>query len=182
MKTKALAVVLSLFMTAAAITGCGKKPAIPTPSTSGTKTGTLDGVTTASIVNNGDAFQKAISKDGTWIISILNDLTISKDLVLDGDFKNSKGVVQRKIALYAQDANKKITARYTLTAPKITIKSPMASLQHGTFKGDVYVVANDFQLIDNKVEGNIYFSNEAVKSSFKMDSTSSVSGVKQIKK
>jgi hypothetical protein len=169
---------LALVISSAVFAGCGKKP--PIPSTN--QPSKVDLVTTASIVDNGDAFQKAISKNGTWIIAILKDLTIDKDLVLDGEFKNSKGELQRKIALYAQDANKNITSRFTLTAPKLTIRSPKASIQHGTFKGDVYVEANDFQLVDNKVDGNVYFLNEAAKASFKMDSTSSVTGVQQIKK
>lgn len=185
MKTKAVAVAaLSLVIATALFTGCGKKAETPAPPKDQTKTqtGNADVVTTASIVDNEGAFEKAISKDGTWIIAVLKDLTVDKDLVLDGDFKNKKGEVQRKIALYSQDKDRNVTARFTLTAPKLTIKSPKASLQHGTFKGDVYVEANDFQLVDNKVEGNIYFANDQAKASFKMDEKSSVSGVQEIKK
>lgn len=188
MKTKAIAAVLSLVIAGVTLAGCGNQQQTPSTQNNQTnnqtqnQTNNADTVTTASIVDNSGAFQKAISKDGTWIIAILKDLTVDKDLVLEGDFKNNRGEVQRKIALYSQDKDRNITARYTLTVPKLTIKSPKASIQHGTFKGDIYVEVNDFQLVDNKVEGNIYFANDEVKSSFKMDETSSVSGVQEIKK
>ena len=174
------ATILSLSLFA----GCAQKQATNTT----TPPAKTDVTTTASIVKDESAFEKAISKDGKWIIAILNDLTINKDLVLDGTFTNGKkdtagkDIVQRKIALYAQDSNRKVTARYTLTAPKITINSPNASIEHGTFKGDIYVNAASFKLIDNKVEGNIYFADEATKSTFKMDATSSVTGKQEVKK
>jgi hypothetical protein len=110
-------------------------------------------------------------------------MTVDKDLVLEGDFKDKAAtpIVHRKVALYNQDAKHVVTARYTLTAPKLTIKSPNASLQHGIFKGDIYVETNDFQLIDNKVDGNIYFKDDAAKAGFKMDKTSSVTGKQEVK-
>lgn len=199
-KTYMLLVALIAIM----LVGCGKKTGdnmTPTtaPTTAPTKTepnttvtmaptegqtngNNTDAVTTASIVKDEASFEKAISKDGTWIIALLNDLKVSKDLVLEGDFKNSKGETQRKIALYTQDADRNISNRFTLTAPKLTIKSPKASIQHGTFKGDLYVETTDFQLVDAKVDGNIYFSNEAAKKGFTMDKDSSVTGKQEIKK
>jgi hypothetical protein len=199
MKVKINTILLSVAVAATIFTGCAQKPApapTPAPSTqtktdpnTGTQTpAKTDTTTTASIVNNTAAFEKAISKTGTWIIAILADMKDDKPLVLEGDFKNGKkddkgnDVVQRKIALYSQDANKNITARYTLTAPSITIKSPKASIQHGTFKGDVYVETNDFQLIDAKVDGNVYFANDAAKTGFKADEKSSITGKQEIKK
>jgi hypothetical protein len=149
---------------------------------------TTDAVTTASIVNTQDAFLNAISNKGTWIIAILEDMTVDQDLVLDGEFKNGKkddngkDVIQRKLALYSQDEQRNITARYTLTAPKFTINSPEASIQHGTFKGDVYVNAENFQLIDATVDGNVYFMSDKAKSSFKMDDTSKVTGKQELQK
>lgn len=143
-------------------------------------------VTTASIVNTSDAFQKAISDSGTWIIAITKDLTIDKEITLNGEFKNGKkdkdgkDIIQRKVALYSQDENRKVTARYTLTAPKFNINSPESSIQHGTFKGDLYVTAKNFQLIDATVEGNVYFTNADAKSTFKMDGTSKVTGKQEV--
>lgn len=179
MKIKVL--LLSSVLATTMFAGCAPKPATnTTPNTNVT--------TTASIVNNQAAFEKAISKDGKWIIAIVNDLKIDKDLVLEGEFKNGKkdtagkDIIQRKVALYTQDANKNVTARFTLTSPKFTIKSPNASIQHGNYVGDLYVDALNFQLIDAKVVGNIYFTNDQAQATFKMDATSTVSGVRQLKK
>jgi hypothetical protein len=187
------AILLSVAVATTIFAGCAKAPAPNTQTKTDPNTGTqtptkTDTTTTASIVNDTAAFEKAISKTGTWIIAILGDMKLDKALVLEGDFKNGKkddkgnDVIQRKIALYSQDANKNITARYTLTAPSITIRSPKASIQHGTFKGDVYVETNDFQLIDAKVDGNVYFANDAAKAGFKADDKSSITGKQEIKK
>ncbi|MPN34305.1 hypothetical protein SDC9_181798 [bioreactor metagenome] len=107
---------------------------------------------------------------------------------MDGEFKNGKkdaegkDIIQRKIALYAQDANRNITARYTLTAPRLTINSPEASIQHGTFKGDLYVSSKNFKLVDATVDGNVYFTADEAKGTFTMDDKSKVTGKQEIKK
>jgi len=169
-------------------------PASPTgspgASTSGSPAASPDTspdiVTTASIVNSESAFLNAIGKNGTWIICLLNDLTTDKELVLEGEFTNGKkdesgkDIIQRKIALYTQDANRNITNRFTLTAPKLTIRSPQASIQHGTFKGDLYVETTDFKLVDTTVDGNIYFASDAAKSGFDMDAESKVTGKQEV--
>lgn len=146
-----------------------------------------DAVSSASIVNTADAFKEAISSDGSWIIAITSDLTVNEDLIVVGEFKNGKqdedgnDILQRKIALYSQDENRNITARYTLTAPKLTITSPEASIQHGTFKGDLYVSVANFKLIDATVDGNVYFTTEEAQSTFSMDDTSIVTGSQELK-
>ncbi|MPN56068.1 hypothetical protein SDC9_203754 [bioreactor metagenome] len=58
----------------------------------------------------------------------------------------------------------------------------MASIQHGTFVGDLYVSQDNFELVDAKVDGNVYFTTDSAKSTFKMDSDSSVTGEQQVKK
>jgi len=133
----------------------------------------VDAVTTASIVNTNEAFEKAISKDGTWLIATLKDLTFDKELVVDGDFKNGKTddttgeeQFQRKIALYTQDENRKVTERFNLTAPSITFNSVNGSLEHGTFNGDVYVSGKNFKLINQTINGNLYFLNQEAMESF----------------
>lgn len=193
MKGKAL--LLTLALSTAVFVGCTKQePAedqqeqtqqeTPAPAPESTP----EVVTTASIVDTNEAFEKAISNEGTWIIATLKDLKFDKDLVLDGEFKNGKkddagkDVVQRKIALYTQDEERNVTARFTLTAPKLTINSPNASIQHGTFVGDLYVSSENFELVDNKVEGNIYFTTQKAKDTFKMDDKSSVTGKQELKK
>lgn len=151
-----------------------------------TTTGNADVVSSASVVNTADAFKKAISSEGTWIIAITGDLTVNEDLLVEGEFKNGRqddngnDILQRKIALYTQDDNKNITARYTLTAPKLTITSQEASIQHGTFKGDLYVAVANFKLIDATVEGNVYFTTEEAQSTFLMDETSKVTGSQEL--
>ncbi len=144
---------------------------------------TPDVVTTASIVNTEEAFEKAIgAENGTWIIATLTDLEFDNELVLDGEYKNGKkdddgnDIIQRKIALYTQDEERNVTNRYNLTAPKLTINSPNARIQSGTFIGDLYVSAEKFQLVDAKVDGDIYFTSEKAQSTFTMDETSEVTG------
>lgn len=140
-----------------------------------------DAVTSASIVDNNEAFKKAISKDGTWIAATLNDLTFTEDLVMEGQFTN-KEEPARKIALYSQDAEHNITASYTLTAPKITIKSENARIQGGTFVGDVYVEADGFSVVNATINGNVYFANEQYQSTFDMSDQGIVSGVTEVQK
>ena len=169
---------LGLVLVFVLLAACGKnnEPVAQEPVTDAAP----DVVTTASIVNSEEAFLNAISKDGTWIIATLNDLTFDQDLVLEGEFTN-RDVVARKIALYEQDADKNITASYKLTAPKLTVTSENARIQGGTFVGDVYVEANGFLLVDATVEGNIYFASEEFKASFDASENGEVTGVTEVK-
>jgi hypothetical protein len=189
--------ILALVISIALLAGCaGQATPSPTPSPAPAETPkqttpaetSPDVVTTASIVNTNAAFEKAISSTGTWIICTVKDLAFDKELVLDGEFKNGKkdnagkDIIQRKIALYEQDENRNVTARYNLTAPKLTINSPEARIQSGTFKGDVYVAARNFQLVDATVDGNLYFTTDEAKNTFKMDDKSKVTGKQELRK
>lgn len=172
----------TLLLAATLFTGCSAKK------NNEDTTQAPDATSSASIVDSAGAFKEAISKDGTWIIAITKDLTIDEDLLVEGEFKNGKKddngneLLQRKIALYSQDENRNITARYTLTAPKLTITSPEASIQHGTFKGDLYISVNNFKLIDATVDGNVYFTSEEAQSTFTMDETSKITGTQELQK
>ncbi len=182
---KIKAILLSLALGATLLVGCGAKEEVKEPAkTEATKPAVADVVTTASLVDTEAAFENGISSKGTWIISTLKDLTFDKDIIVEGEFKNTKdpAVLQRKISLYTQDADRKVTASFTLIAPKLTFSSPAGSIEHGTFKGDLYVTAKDFKLIDAKVEGNVYFTTDEAKSTFTMDDKSTVSGVQELKK
>ncbi len=189
MKTKIFFFTCILFITL--FSGCGQMmEAEPTPTASGVTnpvTVTPDAVASPSVADDEESLIDAIGSNGTWIIVLTKDLTTDKELVLDGEYKNGKkdddgnDIIQRKIALYTQDENRNITNRFTLAAPKLTINSPKASIQHGTFKGDLYVSAKDFELIDTKVEGNVYFTNEDAQSTFKLDEDSSISGNQEMK-
>ncbi|MDF2524115.1 MAG: hypothetical protein K0R31_1756 [Clostridiales bacterium] len=193
-KEKILGLSLTAVIALGILSGCGTKeapkttPATTAAATTAAPTKAPDTATTASIVKDAAAFEKAIAKDGRWIIATLNDLKIDKDLVVEGDFKNGKKddkgneIFQRKIGLYTQDDKRNVTARFTLTAPKITFKSINGSIEHGTFVGDVYVEGKNFKLVDQKIQGNLYFASEEVKSTFKMDDKSSVTGKQEVKK
>ena len=196
MKARVLVLVLAMVLLVSLFAGCAQPAPAPTPTPTPTPPGgapnppdtTPDVTTTASITDKEDVFEKAMSSTGTWLIAALKDLTFTKDLVLEGEFKNGKkddagkDIIQRKIALYTQDENRKVTARFTLTAPKLTVTSPEGSIEHGTFKGDIYVSARNFKLIDNKVDGNIYFTTDEAKSTFTMDEASSVTGKQELRK
>lgn len=178
---KILSFSLLLLLVLTLVTGCTSEE--PPSNNEPTGEGQVDAVTTASIVNNVDDFEKAISKDGTWIICILNDLTTDEELVLEGEFHDKDDPTRdlyRKIALYAQDDDHNITEEYTLTAPKLTIKSPNARIQNGTFVGDIYVEENGFNLNGTDVQGNVYFASEEYKDSFTMENAT-VSGVTEVK-
>lgn len=188
MKTKVILLILALSVSLLA--GCAAQPTQPAPQPTQTSisNATPDTITTASIVADEGAFEAAIGNNGTWIICLTKDLTFDKELILKGEYTNGKkdengqDIIQRKIALYEQDENRNVTARYTLTAPKLTIDSPKARIQSGTFRGDLYISASNFQLVDTKVEGNIYFTNEEAQSTFTADDKSSVTGVQELKK
>lgn len=177
---KLLLAFLLIFCFIIMVSGCSSNKSNPNA--------TPDTTTTASIVDNIASFEKAISSTGNWIVAITKDLSTNDALTVDGVFKNGKkddkgnDILQRKIALYAQDANRNITARYTLTAPKITFNSPYGSLERGTFKGDVYVSAPNFKLVDQKIEGNLYFTTDEAQSTFTKDATSTVTGQTVLKK
>lgn len=146
--------------------------------------GQTDVQTSASIVNEAAAFKKAVSKDGTWIVAILNDLTLNEEVTVAGQF-HDKGQadreVYRKIALYAQDANHNITANYMLTVPKLIVQSENLRIQGGMVMGDVYVEAKGFNLHEtSKIEGNLYFANDEVKTAAKIEGK--VTGATEVKK
>jgi hypothetical protein len=151
-------IIFTVLIAAAVLPGCSKE----TP-------GNPEAVTTASIVSSDSALANALSKNGTWIIAIVNDVSTNKDLAIEGDFHDKNDATKplyRKLALYAQDENRNITARYILTAPKMTVISPNTKIEGGTFKGDVYVQANGFTVQDATVDGNVYFASQEYLDSF----------------
>lgn len=143
----------------------------------------VDAKTSASIVNQADSFISAVSDKGTWIVAVLNDLTVDKDVVVAGEFHDKNDTakpIYRKLALYAQDADHKVTATYTLTAPKVTVQSENFRVQGGTIKGDVYVEANGFNVYkDATIDGNLYFSSEDVKATAVLEGK--VTGATEVK-
>ncbi|MFD1774319.1 polymer-forming cytoskeletal protein [Paenibacillus rhizophilus] len=168
---------------AAVLSGCGgnndqaansaASPAASAAASPAASAPAADATTTASIVNQADAFKTAVSENGNWIIAILNDLTVDGEVVVAGEFHDKGDAakdIYRKIALYAQDADHNITATYTLTVPKFTVKSENLKVQGGTIKGDVYVQANGFTLDKTAtVDGNIFYASADFQASAKVD-------------
>jgi DUF4097 and DUF4098 domain-containing protein YvlB len=136
-------------------------------------------VTTASLVTEADDFVKALSADGTWIVAALNDIKLKDDLVVEGALKKGE-VLTRKIALYTQDEDRNVTARFTLTVPKITVKSENTRIQSGTVKGDIYVEAAKFNLVDAMIDGDIFFASKEALDTFTIDDRSVVKGSIQL--
>ena len=188
-------ILLTVGIVVGLLSGCGggnkqsnnpesNKPAENNQTASEPNKGQTDEQTSASIVNEAAGFKKAVSKDGTWIIAILNDLTVNEEVTVAGQF-HDKGQadreIYRKIALYAQDENHNITADYMLTVPKLTVQSENLRIQGGMVKGDVYVEAKGFNLHEtSSIEGNLYFANDEVKNAAKIDGK--VSGKTEVKK
>lgn len=134
-----------------------------------------DGTTSASMVVDQESLMNAAAEDGSWILIIEQDLSVDEEIVLEGEHTN-RDEVDRKLALYEQDSERNVTARYTLEAPRITVKSPNTRFQSGTFVGDVYVESNNFALRDFTVEGNVYFENEEAKNTFTISDGATVTG------
>jgi hypothetical protein len=135
----------------------------------------VDAVTTPSIVDNGEALIKALGVNGTWIAATLNDIEVDKDIIVEGEFEN-KGVLGRKIALYTQDEDRNIIDSFSLTAPKLIIRSENTKLQEGTFIGDIYVESDGFDLSNAKIQGDLYFASQSERNSAMLDDEQNVSG------
>lgn len=166
-------VVFLLLVVLFSMNSCSKK-ALPTQEV-------VDVVSTASIVTDGEALIKALSPDGFWLAGVLNDVTITKEFVVEGDFVHNE-MLDRKLALYAQDENRVITDQYTLKAPKMVIKSPNFRITGGIFVGDIFVESEGFKLDKSStVRGNIYFKTKALMDGFTMDETAVLKGQALVK-
>ncbi len=121
---------------------------------------TVDAVTAPSIVDNADDVQASLGENGNWITCTTADVTVPGELVVEGTFYNKDDKTKgeyRKLGLYTQDADKKVTAEFALNVDKMTVKSPNFKIQNGTVNGDIYVDANGF-VAAAKVNGNVVFS------------------------
>ncbi|MBC7960722.1 MAG: hypothetical protein H7X94_12735 [Vallitaleaceae bacterium] len=185
---KITSLILALIMALSVFVGCSEKEEKVADTTTVAVTEAVDVVATASIVDTPEALLKAAGPDVFWLFGVLKDLTVDSEIVVEGEFTKAdkddatKMVpAGRKMALYSQDADRNKTASYTVTAPKMIVKSETTKIQGGTFKGDVYVEANGFNLVDATVDGNVYFASEEFKASFTMDEKSKVTGVTEVK-
>ncbi len=158
---KKIAIILCVFLVSLSLTACGSNEP--------------DVVASASQATTGEELSAALSKNGTWIGIALNDINYDKEIVVDGEFTN-RDVIARKIALYATDEDHNKTASYTLTAPKLIIRSENFLLKGGTFVGDVYVEAPGFKLQDATIKGNLHFANVEYRKSSTFIAPASVTG------
>ncbi len=141
--------------------GCNGKEAEP-------KDTEPDAMTSASVATDEASLKRVAGKDGEWIAIFKNDITVESDLIVEGEFTN-KEKVDRKFALYAQDEDRNTVATYTLTAPKLIVRSENFRLQGGNFVGDVYVEAKGFILRDAEIQGNLYFASEELKDASQLE-------------
>ena len=185
-----MSILLALLLAMTLFVACGQEEETPAEDTTtedaGTESGTeeVDVVTTASIVDNGQAVVDGLSADGTWIVATLNDTETDQDIIVEGlfyDKDDESSDIYRKLGLYTQDADHNILEQFTLTAPKMVVRSENFKIQGGTFIGDVYVEANGFNVGKAAtVDGNIYFASQEYMDTFVVDETAEVTGTQEV--
>ncbi len=134
--------------------------------------GVADAVTTPSVTGDPTEFEKSLSWNGNWITAALNDITLDKDLNVDGEFhdKNDQSKdIYRKLALYTQDSDKNVTGTFTLTVPQMIVASENFRIQEGVVNGNVIVKANGFELKNATIDGDLTFESEEYKQSAKLE-------------
>ena len=124
---------------------------------------------TQSVVTSSDDLEEALSSNGGWIVIFEGDAESDQELTLEGGVEDNDGTIARKLALHTQDADRNVTEQFTLTAPSLTVESENARIQNGTFAGDVYVNANDFQLPGGTIDGDLIFGSEEYQESAQLD-------------
>ena len=139
-----------------------------------------DVVSTASVSDDPAVLETALSTDGNWIVAATKDVTFDSDVTVAGEFHDKgddSSDIYRKLALYSQDADRNVTAEYTITVPTLTVESENFNIVHGTVKGDIVVKANGFALDGTKVEGNVVFEKQEYQDSANVtENNSSVTG------
>lgn len=125
----------------------------------------------------------AIALKEDYSITIKNDIEGNNELIMEGDFsktdtteENKVTHIGRELNLFYIDNNNNVINNYTLSVPKLVIKSKDTTIKGGKIKGDIYVESDGLILDDTKVEGNLYFKDKKNKDSFKLENTASVSG------
>ncbi|MCC5894656.1 MAG: hypothetical protein JJU16_04275 [Alkalibacterium sp.] len=131
---------------------------------------------TQSVVNDEDSLLEGLSNEGGWIVIFQDDVSSDEELVMVDGFENNNGEVERKLALYEQDADRNVTGTFTLSAPSITIQNENTRLQYGTFEGDVYVEANGFKLLGGTIDGDLIFASEEFEESAEIDDDATITG------
>lgn len=133
---------------------------------------------TRSEVQGAGDVQDALGPDGGWIVLFNGDVSTDSELSVSGAVLEEPGAEEprRKLALYAQDSDRNVTARYTLSTPQLTIDHVNTRIQGGIIDGDVMVMAEGFELRDATIEGNLTFASAALQDSAEIDDASTVTG------
>ena len=125
----------------------------------------------------------AIALKENYSITIKNDINSSNELIIEGDFSKTDTTEGnkvthggRKLNLFYIDSDNNTINNYTLNVPKLVIKSNDTTIKGGKIKGNIYVEAKGVILDDTKLQGNIYFKDEKLKDTFKLENTATVSG------
>lgn len=178
MKYRTLLLLLGIIL-AVALVGCqrGEEAA----ETEEPETEAVDAATrpTELTATNAANLQEAVGPDGAWIILFEDDLTANQEIVVSGEVYEEEGAEapRRKLALYAQDADRNVTDRYTLTVPRLVVEHANTRIQSGKISGNVYVDAEGFELVRGGIiNGNLYFSSQANRDSATIDDSSMVVG------
>ena len=160
-----IVIVLSICLLAACTTPVqSAQSTAPGGSASNTQDET-DAVTSASLKESSvpSDVVNGLSSSGYWIFAILSDVTLNDELIVSGEFYNKGDPttrLYRKFSLYSQDENHNVTANYTLTVPQITVLSPAFRIQNGSVKGNIYVDAEGFELVNCVLDGNLTFQTQ----------------------
>lgn len=122
--------------------------------------------------------QEAVGPDGSWIVIFTSDVTVGEEVVVSGEVYEEEGAEapRRKLALYEQDSDRNVTARHTLTVPRLLIEHANTRIQAGEVAGEVFVEAEGFQLRGATINGNLHFASEALRESAEIDEESTVMG------
>lgn len=134
---------------------------------------------TEVVIEDSADVQPALGPDGAWIVIFEGDVAVDSQVVVDGEVYAEEGAdaPRRKIALYTQDGDRNVTARFTLTVPELVVRHENTRIQAGTIAGDVYVEAEGFELTSGaSIEGNLYFASEALQDSANIGDDTTVTG------
>lgn len=133
------------------------------------------------MVSNEEELSIALKE--SYRITIKSNIETNNELEMEGDFSktdttegNKVSHIGRELNLFYIDKSNNVINSYTLSVPKLIIKSNDTTIRGGKIKGDIYVESDGLILDDTKVEGNIYFKDKNSEDSFKLENTASISG------
>lgn len=189
LKSKFMLTVIYLAAAAVIFTACTANVPTPTPSTTNPPAAnpsatngvaTTDTVSGASRVVDEADFEQKVSKENTnFMVIPSKDLTFTKDITVESGIK--EGSPNRALGFGTYKEDKTVDKRFTLTVPRLIIAGENVKFEYGIIKGDVYVTGAGFNIKDCTIDGNLYFATEELKSAFKLDEASKITGNTEVK-